>query len=53
MRAPTETRECEEETASRGDWIQRWLAVSKPLAVDDAPDWEDPDSQTWSYGSST
>ncbi len=48
MRALTETRE-REETASRRDSLHRWLAVSAPLAVDDDPDWDDSDSEWWSY----
>jgi hypothetical protein len=34
-----------EETASRHDPMDRWLAVSEPLAVDDDPDWENADRE--------
>jgi hypothetical protein len=50
MSALTETRE-REETARRENPMDRWLAVSKPLAVDDDPDWEIADSERWSYES--
>jgi hypothetical protein len=39
-----ETRESEE-AASRHDPMDRWLAVSEPLAIDDDPDWENADSE--------
>jgi hypothetical protein len=50
MRALTEPRE-REETASRHDSMQRWLAVSEPLAIDDDPEWDDSDWECWSYES--
>jgi hypothetical protein len=46
MRALTEPRE-RRETASRHDSMQRWLAVSEPLAIDDDPEWDDSDSERW------
>jgi hypothetical protein len=30
-----------EQTTSRSPWIDRLLAVSKPLPIDDDPDWEE------------
>jgi hypothetical protein len=39
MRALMEMRE-PEETANRDRAIDRWLALSDPLAVDDDPDWD-------------
>ena len=52
MSALNEMRE-REETASRHDPMDRWLAVSEPLAVDDDPDWENADWECWSYESRT
>jgi len=50
MSALIETRESEE-AASRHDPMDRWLAVSEPLAIDDDPDWENADSECWPYES--
>jgi len=36
-----------EETASSDREIDRWLAVSEPLAIDDDPDWELLDVDLW------
>jgi hypothetical protein len=52
MSALNEMRE-REETASRHDPMDRWLAVSEPLAVDDDPDWENAGWERWSYESRT
>ena len=50
---PRADRHEREETASRHDPMDRWLAVSEPLAVDDDPDWENADWECWSYESRT
>jgi hypothetical protein len=42
MNAPTTTREVAE-TAGQWSGIDRWLAVSAPLAIDDDPDWVERD----------
>jgi len=44
MKSAPETREAEE-TASRGMTIDRWLAVSQPLAIDDDPEWNNADAE--------
>ena len=46
MHALSDRRESEE-TASRGDHSDRWLAVSEPLAVDDDPDWDEAYLELW------
>ena len=35
------------QTASREREIERWLAVSEPLAVDDDPQWKDSLEELW------
>jgi hypothetical protein len=50
MSALIETRESEE-AASRRDPIDRWLAVSEPLAIDDDPDCENANAECWPYES--
>ena len=41
---------CElEETASQKVDRERWLAVSKPLAIDEDPEWEDAVADPWIY----
>lgn len=49
MRAPSEKRDAEE-AASSDRAIDRWLAVSEPLAVDDDPDWEESARELWLSG---
>jgi hypothetical protein len=36
-----------EEAASSDHVTDRWLAVSEPLAIDDDPDWQILDVDTW------
>jgi hypothetical protein len=46
MHALDERREVEE-AASRERDLERWLAASKPLAVDDDPDWDHEVQGAW------
>ena len=48
MQALEDRREAEE-AASRERALARWLAASEPLAIDDAPAWDDPagDDSDW------
>ena len=47
MRAQSEMREAAKETATRDDELDRWLAVSEPLAVDDDAQWKDSLEELW------